>query len=115
MKGGVATPKTPPLDPPLGGGAVRFRPDTKSRVCARVCVHPFVCCTLQARYEKPGGGGGGGGRVVAVRFRSDTKSGKGGGGAVRFRLDSIISTRPCQTKNYTTFEIGYNQPAYTTV
>ena len=93
------------------------------------------CCPLQARYEKQGvcsgvcacvcvlyasgpirKAGGGGGRVVAVRFRSDTKSGKGGGGgAVRFRLDSIISTRPRQTKNYTTFEIGYNQPAYTTV
>ena len=76
MKGGVATPKTPPLDPPLGGGAVRFRPDTKSRVCARVCVHAFVCCTLQARYEKPGGGGGGWLLSASGPIR---KVGRGGG------------------------------------
>ena len=37
--------------------AVRFRPNTKSRACAQVCVH--VLC--------------------AVRFRPDTKSGEGGG------------------------------------
>ena len=28
---------------------------------------------------------------------------------------SYILTRPRQTKNYTTFEIAYNQPAYTSV
>ena len=70
--------------------AVRFRPNTKS----------------------------GGGRGVAVRFRSDTKSERGGGGCrtLQTGLNNILyiyQTR--QTKNYTTFEIAYNQPAYTTV
>ena len=51
-----------------GGGAARFRPDTKSGGRG--------CCPLQARYEKRMGGGGGG----AVHLRPDTKSGWGGGG-----------------------------------
>ena len=53
-----------------GGGAARFRPDTKSRGRG--------CCPLQARYEKRGGGGGGGGGCCpALQARS--KSGKGEG------------------------------------
>ena len=108
---------TPPLYPPVGyrvfqkgglrpairnagGGAVRFRPDTKSGGRG--------CCPLQAQYEKRRGGGGGGwcpfkarykkrgegvlsasgpirkaegrGGGVAVHLRPDTKSGGGGGG-----------------------------------
>ena len=76
-----------------GGGAVRFRHDTKSGGGGG------GCCPLQARYEKRG----------AVRFKPDTKSGgvlsasgpirKAGGcplqaryekrgGAVRFRPDT---------------------------
>ena len=64
-----------------GGGAVRFRPDTKSEGGGG-----GGGCTLQARYGKRGGGGGGGGG--AVRFRPDTKSKGGGGGGLRVGYDS---------------------------
>ena len=70
------------------------------------------CVSMRLCAVREGGGGGG---VGAVRFRFETKS---EGGAVRIRLDSIISyifTRHRQTKNYTTFDIAYNQYAYTAV
>ena len=41
-----------------GGGAVRFRPDTKSGVgwgCGWGCGCGCMCCTLQAQYERRGG------------------------------------------------------------
>ena len=70
----------------MAGGAVRFRPDTKSRACTRVGV-----LNASGPIRKAGGGGG---RVVAVRFRSDTKSEGGGGGCrtLKTGLNNILQT-----------------------
>ena len=59
-----------------GGGAVRFRPDTKTGKGGG--GEGGVLCTLQARYESEGGGGGGG--CLAEEGEVPYMKGGGGGG-----------------------------------
>ena len=70
----------------VAGGAVRFRPDTKSRACTRVDV-----LNASGPIRKAGGGGGGGGLLSAS---GPIRKVRGGGGCrtLKTGLNNILQT-----------------------